>query len=418
LNLKPNQIGFALRGLLDVTTFGKFAVRTLGTLKITVQPFWFLIRLLPGTTKDVDLLERACAMCARSGSESSFQLGYDAAQRLLKEARKLPPAQRDRVMYEIEARLNTLNARRQGFGKLVYDAGGDAASAAPSAGKAVGAAVARAKVAQASGKVLAELGKVTQGAKATGRPLFGIWRHFSKAVSGQSRRMREIAEYAAVNADAIKNVLKDRSRTALQKRQALTGYLVKIRGDLLELYALSSERFKVMVLRGMTQRARAVAAKLGPDHKVLFLTQAEHGLTVNGSESADAMMLIVNRKTGVAIPFGRFQAKAANLSEGAAQLWQDMLRDAGMTTSGAAKVLLPSISFELKGVRETFLLGGHPSVVTEMVLINAAGARHPAADVKLLETMGYAVSEFSTDLNLSGFTEIAIGFMEAAVAAF
>ncbi len=354
------------------------------------------------------LCERAFLRCFASGSEVSFRMADAAAMRLRKLIKLLPAREQDHCAIELERRMQTLNSKRDGFGRLL-------ARSAESATAKTSTGPGRQKNKVADG-ILAIFGDLMDAAAKRDEPVFAIWRHFRKVVSPSSPAVRSALDYLAAHQAEIKALSKASISSVadrVKKLQALRGYLAKIRGELGEGYALLNKVWKGVVVSRILE-AQRIASKLGPGYEVHYLTQLDNAIKVNQLEGPDALIVIINRKTKQAFFHTAAQVKTARTSEAVGQSVNDLLRSAGEQRN----TLVPTCEFTLNGRREIFTLGGHPLVETNRYIINATGSRIPAADLNVLQRLGHAVTEIELDMSVDQFTSLAISLLEAALKAY
>lgn len=386
-----------LRGVSKSRSVGRFLFREHGTVVRTFAPL--LLRFGARAEKELMLCERAFLRCFASGSEVSFRMADAAATRLRKMIKRLPAREQDHCTIELERRMQTLNSKRDGFGRLLAQAA-ESAAVKMSSGR-------RKKKNNLAEKILSVFGELMDAAAKRDRPVFAIWRHFRKVVSPSSSSVRSALDYLAAHQAEIKDAARVRNL------QALWGYLAKIRGELGEGYALLNKVWKGVV-DSRIQEAERIASKLGPGHEVHYLTQLDNAIKVNELEGPDALIVIINRKTKQAFFHTAAQVKTARTSEGVGQSVNDLLRSAGEQRY----TLVPTCEFTLNGKREIFTLGGHPLVETNRYIINATGSRIPSGDLYVLQSLSHAVTEFELDMTVDQFTLLAISLLEAALKAY
>jgi hypothetical protein len=415
--VSASPLRFITRGSKVAAAVGEFGLRHHGVAVRAFEPL--LARF--GRRAGLDLLrvERALGAGLASGGDACAGEAWAALGRLSGLALKLPPGDEQiRVGIEIERRMQALLARDAGYAKAYAEASAEAAAKLREKAARRALAAARRTGAKApkitpAAKVIADLDAVV-GDRAELRRL---WAHFQRVVPPSSAAMARAAEVAAERADAVSAILRDRRLTPAERTAAVWGHLSKVRGELGEGYALGNVPWR-RLRDAERARVEAIAARLGPGLDVLSLTQLEHGVRINGSEGPDAVIVIVNRKQGVAYDPLRVQVKTADTSEAVDQTINDVLRSAGLEARTGP---LPTVVYEFRatsdGPIEHFVLSAHPDVETRNVIINAADASLPYADMARLRGMGLTVSEQTLDLSVEQFTHLAVSLMETALKA-
>jgi hypothetical protein len=400
-----------LGGVSKSKRLATFIFRQHGT---AVRAFAPLLRSIAKAEKEIALLERAFLRCLISGSEASFRTADAAATRLRKLIKRLPAQEQDQCAMELERRMQTLNNKRDGFGRLFVESVEKSAVKASSRMRSVSAK----KHLRLADQVLSAFGLLMDTAIKSEAAVGAVWKHFRKVVTPSSRAVRSAVEYLATHQEQIKALTRASAQSTasrLRRIQALRGYLVNVRGYLAEGYALLNKVWKGVVDTRL-QEAEAIASKLGPGHEVHYLTQLDNGIHINvsGAQGPDALIVIVNRKTKQAYIHTFAQVKAARTSKAIGQTVKDQLRLAGEQIN----TLVPRLEFTLNGKLQHLTIDWHPLVEESIYVINAAGSRIPKADLDDLKRLGRAVTELELDISVDQFTRLAVSMLEAALNVF
>ncbi|MFD1507252.1 hypothetical protein FE374_14315 [Georgenia yuyongxinii] len=393
----------------------KFEMRSHGA---GLRPFAALLaRFGKAAARDVQLVDRVLRTASNTVlTESASGEAWAAVRRLAERAETIADGpERLRTAVELERAMLALLSRESGFAEAFSD--GVAAAAREARDLKDAAAV------KAAGKHLLHTPAPTTASKVLGRmatlvdagdPLLArLWRRY-RAVAGAPAGLERAAAVAAQQADAMAAVLRRKGLSTVERRLKLWGYLSKIRGELGEAYALGNRVWLGEVEKELA-RAWAIAAQLGPGHTVEYLTQAAHGLRVNGREGADAMIVIVDHANKVVYDTMRGQVKIATFSEGAGQSANDVFRAIGLERGAAPGVASLEFRSSTTGLTEAYTLASRPEVSTRLYLLNAAGSVTPAQDLADLAALGYPVTEIVLDMTVSQFTHLAISVAESAV---
>lgn len=403
-----------LRGVSKSRSLGTFIFRQHGE---TVRAFTpLLLRFGKEGGKKVKLLERAFNACLESGSEASFRIADHAAMRLRKLSNQLPEPEQSQVAIEIERRMQTLNNKRDGFGRLFAESA-EESMIAKAARKRLSSRVALATVkkTQLADRVLSVFGDLMRKADAEGAAVSLIYKHFQQVVEADSSSMKSAMQYAADHAEKMRDIVESKILSPAHRLQKLRGYLSKMRGDLGEGYGLLNKVWSGSIYKHL-EEAEQIAIelnKLEPGHEVHYLTQLDNKILVNGLEGPDALIVIVNRRSKKCYFHTKAQVKTATTSEGVKQSIHDLLRSAGEQRRTA----VPYVDFTLNGKREVFTLGADPLVQTNRYLINATGSTIPKVDIDKLKSLGEAVTELELDMSVDQFTLLAVSVIEAAIKA-
>ena len=381
----------ALLGLSGVSArLYKFAIRVHGS---TVARFAALVALNDVViNKHITMLTSATAEFLETGSRHASTTTWRSVRAVEDALKQLPPAQQERVAYELERYVQMLLAQDPDLAKLIVKDIEDfrivrlarlaeRALERPSAASVVVAAWRR-------------------GVYRAGGDLLKIFKRFEKLVSIDSPAVVKASAYIRDNADSIRSAAQ-----AAQKgnKAALLGHLSSVRGLLGEAYALLSPVWRTRHRRALRE-ARKLARKLGPDYEVLAISQLENKISLSLKEGADQMILIVNRKKQEAITFLSAQVKTAETSEAVAQVLNDVFK----------RELSPAglLEFVYEGQPQAFKLVQHEAVTARRYILNAAESRIPGADLDLLRKLGVQVSEVVLDMSVSQFSLLAIRMIE------
>ena len=396
----PAKVAAIRKGIPLVSEVGRFFFRDHGVIVHALGP---LLRDFGRTAgKDVAALTRAFDRCVASGSESAFRTADAAANRLKALARKLPPTDQQSVLIELERQMQTLQNKRDQFGKLFSESMQEAKGAQKAAG-AVASTAAKAKDAD---EVISKLGEVIAARSGADSAVAAIWNTFRRYAPLQSAGVRAAAEYAAQNARKIKTLLGNGKMTS-----ELWGHLVAIRGHLGEEYALANRIWRSKT-DDLIRDAESYAKDLGKGYEVHYLTQAEHNIQLNGLEGPDAVVAIIHPDTKEFYFYATIQVKTADTSKGLHQIADGLARTAGKKGAGGAMV--PNVSLILEGEEVAFTAARNPAFTETFYIINAAESSIPVDDVRLLGEYGIHATELQLDMSVDQFTHLALDIMEAA----
>jgi hypothetical protein len=383
-----------------------------------IQVFGPLLRNLDKNIgRDIVALQRAFGRCSVSSSEAAFRLAEDAAGRLRTQAAKLRPAEQQVVLVEIDRQMQTLQNKRNGFGKLFAE---DVEEAARK--KAAATAVARATSAlektKDADKLIAHLGDVIAAHRFAEDAVAEIWSAFLRYGGMQSPGVRKAAEYVAGRPQKIKALIESGALS-----EELWGHVRRVVGFMGEDYGLlnpvwlnrSDELMKAAEGAAKQLNDLLPAAKAG-GYEVRYLTQLDHTIRINGREGPDAIIAIFHPERKEFYFFATIQVKTANTSEGLVQVVDGLFRSAGKT--GDSGKLVPFVEFVLDGEPLAFPLSRNPAVTESFHVINAAGSMIPPEDVDLIRRIGMQVTELKFDMSVDQFVHMALDFMEAAARAF
>jgi hypothetical protein len=381
-----------------------------------LRPFaGLLARFGKAAARDVQMLHQVLSANTAVLTDGAIGQGWAAVKRLAEQARTLPAGpERTLAAIEVERAMQALLSRETDFVIAYTDALEHAAAELrqAKAQQALKAAkgLLSAVTPTAASQVLAHLAKeLDAGAPALKR----LWQRY-RSVPGGPAGMLKAAGIAGERAQPMQAILRRRGLGVAQRQSQLWGHLSKIRGELGEGYALGN---KVWFTHRADQlaRARGLANRLGPGHTVEYLTQAEHGLRLNGAEGPDAIVAIVNRAEKRLYDTMRAQVKVAEIGEGAAQSANDVLRSIGQERRGAQALSRYEFRLTPSGPAEAFALSSRPEVTTHLYLINAAGGRTPARDLAELKALGLPITTIALDMSVTQFTHLAVSMAESAI---
>jgi len=399
MSLKLLRAGLELSAKL-----GRFVVQRRGIVIYAFEPLLRKYGKQAGSL--IIRLESAFEIFMKSGSDASFSTAWKAYADLQKMALKLPMEEQIRVGLELEHRAQTLLIHQSDMASLWAESLEQTTKL-----RAVAKGIQQDKPLH---YVMASLKNLLKSAKKSQTTLYKTWELFTAVVSLNSPEVRAAMRSAADDAAEVKNLLRNKKLPAVLRIQKLNGYMVKVRGALGEGYALLSKiwlKEKDVLLAD----ANRIAASLGPGYEAHYVTQLEHAILLNGKEGPDALIVILNRETKEAILHTSAQVKTAKVSEAIEQTINDQLRGIGQE----ADKLFPLGSLELRLGKnsEAFVLSARGKIPVNRYIMNAAGGRLPAKDIRLLEELGGKVTEIELDMSVDQFTHLAITIMEAALKA-
>jgi hypothetical protein len=396
------------KGVPLVGEVGAFFFRNHGVVIHVFGPLLRDFGVLAG--KDIAILTRAFNRAAQSGSEAAFRAAEAAAGRLRKLVVKLPQADQQSVAIELERRMQTLNQKRDEFGKLFAEEVQDA-KRAKKAAKTLASAESALRKSLDADKLIAKLGEVRAARGAADPAVDAVWKAFESVVDPLvSAGVRDAATYAAQHSDKIKKLLKDGKLT-----QELWGYLVKIRGALGEDYALGNAVWHKKRDELLGEAAKH-ALQMGDGYEVRYLTQLDHGIKLNGGEGPDALIAIIHPDKKEIYFYATVQAKTADTSEALTQIVDGIARSGGK--KGAAAVPVATVNLNLDGDLMVLTASRNSSFTESFYLINASESTIPTNDLLLLQQSGIRATELQLDMTVDQFTHLALDVMEAAAKAF
>jgi hypothetical protein len=398
------EIAAIRKGIPLTSKVGAFFFRNHGVVIHVLGPL--LRDFGKPAANDIAVLTRAFERCVESSSASAFRAAESAASRLRALADKLPPADRQSVLIEIERQMQTLQNKRNEFGKLFAESMQETKATGKVAGF-VASALGKAKDAD---QVIATLGEVIAARSAAEPAIAAVWKSFRRYVPLQSVGVRAAAGYAAEHAPKIKALLAKGKMTP-----ELWGHLVKIRGFLGEEYALANRIWRSKA-DDLMRDAQKFASRRGEGYEVVYLTQADHRIELNGLEGPDAIIAIIHREKREFFFHSTIQVKTADTSKGLDQIADGISRTAGKRGGGAVSV--PNVSMVLEGEPMIFTAARDPALTESFYLINASESMIPVDDALLLEQYGIRATELQLDMSVDQFTHLSLDIMEAASKAF
>lgn len=334
-----------------------------------------------------------------SGSRYAGTRAWRSIRELEAAVKRLPAAERERSLFELERYTQMLLAHDPDLAKLISD---DIAE--------YGLLLLRRGAARAAEQPSASAVVISAWRKAmhqAGGDALKLFRRFVAIVSLDHPAVVKASAYIRDNADSLRSAAK---AARAGDASAWRGHVSAVRGLLGEAYSLLSPVWRAKY-RAALKEARALAKQLGPDWDVLPVSQIENSIRLSGKEGADQMIVLVNRATKPpqAITYLSAQVKTADTSEAVAQVLNDVFQRE-LRPNGLLEVVV-------RGQPQVFQLIQHQAVQSRRYILNAAESRIPGPDLAALTKAGVEVGEEILDTSVEQLTQLSIRMINDGLAA-